>query len=561
MVVQSADGSARAARATDREPADRIVLAPVVRTMDPAQPLAQFVAIRGDRIVAVGPRDEADAWTGPRTERLEYGAGTCVVPGFVESHAHLFSLGESLRRLDLVGTKSFDEVVARTVARAKSSPDEAWIRGRGWDQNDWPDPAFPTHAKLSAALPDRPVCLERVDGHAVLVNAAALRAAGVDARTVAPSGGEIVKDARGEPTGVLVDAATTLVTKAIPPPSDAELEQALALALQACAREGITTFVDAGEDRRSIELLVKAARERRLTTRIHAMLDGSDAKLLDEWFARGRFRAPDGFLTIRSVKVYADGALGSRGALLLADYADRPGHRGLAQVDEAALEKLTRRALDAGFQVCTHAIGDGANRLVLDAYERALLAWRKDHPDAAPDDPRVQDARLRVEHAQLVAPEDLPRFARLGVIASMQTCHCTSDAPWVPARIGDERARREAYVWRSVLDSKARFCNGTDAPVEPLSVLRNLYSAVTRLDPDGRLAQPFFAEQRLTPDEALASATRDGAFACFAEEDVGTLQAGRLADLVVLSCDPVAGSPRAWLDARVVATVVAGRRL
>jgi predicted amidohydrolase YtcJ len=534
--------------------ADLLLIAPRVRTLDPAAPLAEFVAIRGDRIVAVGPRAEAGKWTGASTRRIELPAGACVLPGFVESHAHLLSIGHARRELDLVGTKSFDEVIAKTKARASSLPAGAWIRGRGWDQNDWSDPRFPEHAALSAAIPDHPVCLVRVDGHAVLANAAALAAAGIDARTAAPAGGEILHDARGEPTGVLVDAATDLVEKKIPPPSTAEDREALRLALEECRRLGITTLHDAGIPRRTLELYRDAAAAGELTTRIYAMLDGSDRALVDEGFARGPWSDPTRFLTVRAIKIYADGALGSRGALLLDDYADRPGHRGLALVDPQRLTELSERALDARFQVCTHAIGDGANRMVLDAYEAALAAWSSRHPGS----PRP-DHRFRIEHAQILAPADVPRFAKLGVIASMQTCHATSDAPWAVARLGSARARDEGYVWRSLLETGAAFCNGTDAPVEPLSPTRNFYAAVTRLDPGGTLAEPFFPDQRLTRDEALRAATTSGAFAGFSEDSCGMVRANFVADLVALSVDPIESDPAATRAANVELTIVAGR--
>jgi len=543
----------RPARSLD-DPADLVVFATRVRTLDPSAPLAEFVAIRGDRIAAVGARADAARHLGPATRRIDLPPGACLLPGLVDSHAHLLAIGRARRELDLVGTRSFEEVVARTVERARALPRGAWIRGRGWDQNDWPDRRFPEHAALSAAVPDHPVCLVRIDGHALLANAEALRRAGVDARTEAPPGGELLRDDRGEPTGVLVDDATALVERAIPPPTEAEDAEALAAALRSCRELGITSLHDAGVGRRTLELYRREAAAGRLTARLYCMLDGSDAALVDEWFERGRFGDPAGFVTVRAVKRYADGALGSRGALLLADYADRPRHRGLALVERAELARLARRALDAGFQLCTHAIGDAANRLVLDAYSDALASWAAAHPG----EPRP-DHRFRVEHAQILAPDDVPRFAQLGVLASMQSCHATSDGPWVPDRLGVERARERAYVWRSLLAAGATICNGTDAPVEELSPLRNLFSAVTRLDPGGGTTEPFFAEQCMTADEALRSAVTAGAIAGFSEDRLGMLRPGFLADLVALSVDPVERSPHGFLEASVELTIVAGR--
>ena len=543
------------ARPAPERVADLVVVAPRVRTLDPERPTAHFVAIRGGRIAAVGEERDVAALIGPRTRRIELPPGSCLLPGFIDSHAHLLGLGRSLRELDLGATRSFDEVVERTCARARATPAGRFIVGRGWDQNRWPVKRFPEHAALSAAVPDHPVLLTRVDGHAVLANARALALAGIDAKTPDPAGGEIVKDARGEPSGVLVDAAAELVKRVVPPPSDDEEEAALAAALAECARHGVTTLHDAGEGRRVLDLLQRAALDHRLTARVDAMIDGSDDALVAEWFARGpEIGAGGGLLTVRAVKLYADGALGSRGAALLEDYSDRPGHRGLFLIDAARLTSIARRALDAGFQVCTHAIGDAANRLVIDSYAAALADWKRAHPGAP-----TPDHRFRVEHAQILAPSDVPRFRELGVIASVQTRHATSDGPWAVERLGAERAEREGYVWRSLLDAGARLCNGTDAPVEPIAPLLNLHAAVTRLDEEGRLAAPFFPAQCMTREEALASVTVEGAFSAFEEASKGRVKEGFLADLVATSVDPLECAPQDLLRASVLLTIVDGK--
>jgi predicted amidohydrolase YtcJ len=553
-LLAAACGEPPARPATERE-ADVVIVAPRVRTLDPARPAAHAVAIRGGRIAGVGEERDLAAWIGPRTRRIDLPPGSCLLPGFIDSHAHLLGLGRSLLELDLGATRSFDDVVERTRERARATPAGRFIVGRGWDQNRWPSKSFPEHAALSAAVPGHPVLLTRVDGHAVLVNARALALAGIDARTPDPSGGEIVRDARGEPTGVLVDAAAELVKRVVPPPSDADEEAALAAALAECARHGVTTLHDAGEGRRALDLLQRAALDHRLTARVDAMIDGSDDALVAEWFARGPLiGAGGGLLTVRAVKLYADGALGSRGAALLEDYSDRPGHRGLFLIDAARLTSIARRALDAGFQVCTHAIGDAANRLVLDSYGAALADWRRAHPGAPPP-----DHRFRVEHAQILAPSDLPRFRELGVIASVQTRHATSDGPWAAERLGAGRAEREGYVWRSLRDAGARICNGTDAPVEPIAPLLNLHAAVTRLDEEGRLAAPFFPAQCMTRAEALASVTVDGAFAAFEENEKGRLKEGFVADLVATTVDPQECPPQELLTAAVLLTIVDGR--
>jgi len=550
---RGADSGVAAARP---EPADVVLRAELVRTLDPARPTAGFVAWRGDRIVAVGDRGDAASWIGAGTRLVEAPAGAVALPGFIDAHAHLFGLGHSLREVDLAGTASFTEVIARTVQRAAATTKDRWIRGHGWDQNDWPVQEFPHHAELSAALPDHPVLLQRVDGHAALVNARALALAGIDRSTLAPAGGEIVRDARGEPTGVLIDRAVDLVATRLPEPAPAEEREALALALAECARHGVTALHDAGIGGPRLALLEEEARAGRLTLRIHAMLDGDDAALLDQRLAAGPTLDPGGFLDVRAIKVYADGALGSRGAWLLDDYADRRGHRGLPLIDADELTALARRALAGGFQLCTHAIGDAANRMVLDAYAAAL----------GRDAPR--DHRFRVEHAQLVDPADVARFAALGVIASVQFCHATSDAPWVPARLGGARTAATAYPWRHLLAAGARLCNGTDAPVEPLSPLRNLAAGITRRNPDqdvaahaNVVAAPFLPEQCLTAAEALQASTVAAAHAAFREADLGQLARGMRADVILLSNDPVTVTPETWRAIRVLATWSGGRQV
>ncbi len=403
---------------------------------------------------------------------------------------------------------------------------------------------------------NHPVLLQRVDGHAALANARALALAGIDRSTLAPAGGEIVRDAHGEPTGVLIDRAVDLVATRLPEPSLAEEREALALALAECARHGITSLHDAGIGGQRLALLEEEARAGRLTVRIHAMLDGGDAALLDQRLALGPTADAGGFLDVRAIKVYADGALGSRGAWLLDDYSDRAGHRGLPLIDAAELTALARRALASGFQLCTHAIGDAANRMVLDAYAAALGA-----------DPR-RDHRFRIEHAQLVDPADIVRFTVLGVIASVQFCHATSDAPWVPARLGAARTTASAYPWRGLLAAGATLCNGTDAPVEPLSPLRNLAAGITRRSPDrddaggaSGDAAAFLPGQCVTAAEALAASTIGAAHAAFREADLGRLAPGMRADVVVLSRDPATVTDLTWREVRVLSTWSGGRQI
>ncbi len=509
------------------------------------QPAPTAIGVRGDRIVFVGDDAQARllaAQTGARVLELD---GAVVVPGLCDGHAHLYGLGKALDTIDLVGAPSLEAAVARVVEAARAVPGDGWLEGRGWDQNRWPGREFPDRRSLDAVTPQRPVMLRRVDGHAAWVNGAALARAGITAATPDPAGGRIVRDAAGEPTGILVDNAVDLVAGVVPAPTPAERERRVRLAVAHCLERGLTGLHDAGADAATVAVCEKLAAAGELGLRLQVML-ADDPATLDPWLARGPWTSPDGMLAVRAVKLYADGALGSRGALLLRDYDDDPGNRGLAVTSVASLEETARRAGRAGFQVCTHAIGDAANREVLDLYAR--LAVELD----------LRDARWRIEHAQLLDPADLPRFARLGVIASMQPVHCTSDLDWVSTRVGEERARG-AYAWRALLDSGARLCWGTDAPVEAVDPLPGLYAARTRTRADGTPVGGWRPEQTVSPREALVLYTAGPAWAAFREHELGVLAPGYLADLTVLSGDPLAASSAALLCLRPLLTIVAGR--
>ncbi len=518
----------------------------VLTLLDPEpQPAPTAIAVRGDRIVFVGDDAEARllaARTGARVVELD---GGVVVPGLCDGHAHLYGLGKALATIDLTGIPSPEAAAARVAEAARATPGDGWLEGRGWDQNRWPAREFPDRRPLDAAAPRRPVILRRVDGHAAWVNGPALARAGITAATPDPAGGRILRDTAGEPTGILVDNAVDLVAGVVPPPTPEERERRVRLALAHCLERGLTGLHDAGADAATVAVCQKLAATGELGLRLHVML-ADDPATLEPWLARGPWTSPDGMLAVRAVKLYADGALGSRGALLLRDYDDDPGNRGLAVTTAARLEETARRAGRAGFQVCTHAIGDAANRGVLDLYEKLAAELG------------LRDARWRIEHAQLLDPADLPRFARLGVIASMQPVHCTSDLAWVPARVGEERARG-AYAWRALLDSGARLCWGTDAPVEAADPLPGLQAARTRARADGTPAGGWHPEQTVGPREALALYTAGPAWAAFREHDLGALAPGRLADLTVLSGDPVATEAGALPGLRPLLTVVAGR--
>jgi predicted amidohydrolase YtcJ len=528
--------------------ADLMLTHAVVHTVDPVRPRAEAVAIRGGRIVAVGSDEEIARLRGPATRVLDL-AGRTVVPGFYDAHAHLLGMGFARLDVDLEGTRSYDEVVARVAGAVKTRSPGEWIRGRGWHEEKWSVPppgavrGFPTQEALSAVSPDNPVVLTRADGHAVLANAKAMALRGVTARTPAPGGGEIIRDGAGRPTGVFVDNAKALVEPE--GRTMAETRRALETAMDECLRKGVTSLVDAGEGSDVLALYREYAAAGKLRIRVYAMAGGLETL---RGLAAPEIGLGGGFLTIRAVKLYADGALGSRGAALLEPYADDPDNRGLLVTPKERLLETTRLALEKGFQVATHAIGDRANRVVLDVYEQALA----EHPEA-------KDPRLRIEHAQILDAADIPRFGRLGVIASVQGIHCPSDRPWAPKRLGMARIREGAYAWRKLLATGARLLNGTDAPVEDVSPIRNFHATVTRQDDDGQPPGGFDPDQKLTREEALRSMTLDAAYGSFEEEEKGSITPGRMADLVVLSQDILTVPDDRLLQTQILATMVDGR--
>lgn len=528
-------------------PADLVILGEVI-TMNPDAPHAQALAAREGRVVAVGSADEARAMIDDSTEVLQLPPSAVAVPGLIEGHAHFLGVGRAAARVDLAGASSWDEVVTRVAAEADRREPGAWIDGRGWHQEKWNAPpettvdGMPVHDLLSAAVPHNPVVLTHASGHAVLVNAAALELAGIDRETPDPAGGQIVRDATGRPTGVLLETAEDLVAAIREMGDDPhEIREAARAAVAQCLANGLTSFQDAGTSFAELAVLRHMAGAGELGVRLWVMLSEDDDVLeagLPEAVGRGR---RSDWLTIGGIKRYADGALGSRGAWLLEPYSDLPSTSGLSIVASDELERTGRLALEYDLQLCTHAIGDRANRETLDVYERLLDG---------------RDRRWRIEHAQHLHPDDVPRFGRLGVVAAMQPVHCTSDAPWVPQRLGPERARTGAYVWRDLLDSGAVIVAGTDAPVEPLDPMATFRAAVTRRTSDGSV---FHREQAMTREEALASMTRDAAWGAFEESVKGTLDVGKLADVTVLSADPLTVEEAELASVRVVATVVGGR--
>jgi predicted amidohydrolase YtcJ len=521
-----------------------VLTADRIHTMSPSQPTATALAWDdGGRLLAVG--DRATLLGRYAGARHIDAAGATVVPGLIDAHGHIMGQGIALLRADLVGAATRDEAIARLREFERTLPTGAWLLGRGWDQNDWPEKTYPTAADLDAAFPDRPVWLERIDGHAGWANSAAMRAVARDlGGDWQPDGGRILR-ADGQPTGIFVDTAVALIDAAVPPPDAATRAEALRRALASAASVGLTGVHDMGTSLADLALYRRFADSGELTLRVSAYADG-DGDALAALCAMGPYSHASGRLRMSGVKLYADGALGSRGAALLADYDDEPGTRGLLVTEPAALEAAIVKARDCGVQVATHAIGDRANRMVLDAYARVI------------DGAAAPSRRWRIEHAQIVSVDDIPRFAQQHVIASMQPIHATSDGPWVESRIGKARLDG-AYAWRRFIASGAMLAFGSDFPVESDDPRLGLYAAITREDLTGKPPGGWLPSQKLSAAEALRGFTSDAAFAGFAETEVGRLAPGLRADFVVLDGEPLTVTPRRIPELRVRSTWVDGR--
>ncbi len=465
-----------------------------------------------------------------------------ILPGLTDAHGHLYGLGLSLDIVNLVGSASYDEVIARVKQRVATVHPGNWVRGRGWDQNRWPVKEFPTAAPLDAAIPDHPVWLKRVDGHAGVANSAAMRAAGVTRETKDPEGGRIIRDAAGNPTGTFIDDAQTLIESKIPPPSFEQRRNQVLHAAQTIAANGLTEMHDAGADGETIRAVRALIDEHRFPIRIYTMLSGDNRPLLDQWFKSGPLIDYGKRLTIRSIKLYADGALGSRGAALLAPYSDDPKNTGLLLTKPEVIGAIAKEARAHGFQVNTHAIGDRGVDLTINEYEAAGVT---------PKD------RFRVEHYQVAAPKEFARIARDGIIASMQPTHATSDMPWAERRLGAERIKG-AYAWRTVLNSGARLALGSDFPVEDVNPFFGIYSAVTRQDQSGNPPDGWFPDQRLTLAEAIRGFTSDAAYAAFQESSRGTIEPGKLADFTIVDGDFFAAPASTLFKTKVRWTIVGG---
>ena len=540
------------------QPATLVVMNGKVVTVEPGQADARAVAVAGDRIVAVGNEDEIKRYVGTGTQVID-AAGQLVIPGFVEGHGHFTGVGEAQLVLKLATAQTWDDILAMVETAAKSAKPGQWIYGRGWHQEKWKTPpspsveGFPTEASLSRVSPANPVMLTHASGHASFVNALAMKLSGVSRTTKNPEGGEILKDAKGNPTGLLRETASRLIKRDAgePAPTDEERRQrdrrVLELAAKEALSKGITSFQDAGTSFETIDLMKAMADEDKLGIRLWVMVR---AGLEQEAQKLAQYRMVDyanGHLTVRAIKRSIDGALGSRGAWLLEPYADKPDSTGLNTTPVEDIRATARLAMQHGYQLCVHAIGDRANRETLNIFEEAFKA-----------NPDKKDVRWRVEHAQHLNPADIPRFGALGVIASMEGVHCTSDAPYVLARLGPKRAEEVAYVWQKLMKSGAVVSNGTDAPVEDVDPIASYYATVSRKLKDGSV---FYPDQRMSRMEALNSYTLNGAFAAFEETSRGSLKAGKYADMVVLSKDILTIAEDDIPSAQVVYTIVGGKVL
>ncbi len=534
--------------------ADLILVNAKVVTLDAQNNIAQAVAIKGDRILAVGDAAEIKKMRGPQTKVLDL-TGNLVVPGLIEGHAHFLGMGEALLRLDLTKTRSWQDIVDSVAQRAARAEPGEWIIGRGWHQEKWQKlPAklvegYPVHQALSKVSPKNPVILTHASGHAVFVNQKAMEIAGINRNTPNPMGGKIVRDRYGNPTGVLLENAMDLVWKAyhkqVAANPEAEKIRYAEKAMEACLKNGITSFHDAGASFEEIELFKRLAEQEKLKVRLYVMIHEPNKRLQQRIHQFPIIGYGNNFLTVRAIKRYMDGALGSRGAWMIKPYNDQPNSVGFNVISPDTLLTTARLAIEHGLQLCTHAIGDRANHEVLNVYEKVF----KEHPEK-------NDLRWRIEHAQLIHPADVKRFAQLGVIAAMQGIHCTSDGPWVPQRIGDERAKEEAYIWQTLWQTGAVVTNGTDAPVEAIDPLANFYALVTRRMKNG---QYFYPEQSLTPEQALKAYTYNNAFAAFEEKIKGSLEPGKLADITVLSKDILTVPPYKIPQTKVLYTIIGGK--
>ena len=547
--------------------ADMVIHNGTIYTMSDYNPIAETVIVKDGKIMNVGNQINYRSYIGEKTKILDLNGAT-MIPGFIEGHGHFMGLGYAKMRLDLSVVDSYDELVDMVAEAVEKSPPGEWILGRGWHQSKWlPTPSplvkgFQTHDKLSAVSPNNPVWLTHASGHAGFANAKAMEIGGITAETEFGFGGEIIKNLRNQPTGIFNERAQNLISKHVESPSydagsksDSDTDQqnsslALELAVKECLENGITSFHDAGAGKESIQTFRDGINSNKLKIRLYVMLTSRDPKLLEEWYKNGpEIGTGNDYLTIRSIKLNADGALGSRGAWLLNEYTDRPGHFGMATQSIDYVYEVSKNGLKHGFQVNAHAIGDRANREILNQYQKVF----NEYPEKA------NDLRWRIEHAQHIDPEDIPRFGELGVIPSIQGIHMSSDRPWAINRLGRKRIVESAYVWRDLIDHGAVIVNGTDVPVEPIDPLASFYASVTRKTLKGVPNNGYEPKQKMTRLEALKSYTINAAYAAFEEEIKGSIEIGKYADFTVLSKNIITIPENQLLNTKVLYTIINGK--
>jgi predicted amidohydrolase YtcJ len=543
---------------TTEEKADLLIVNAEIATVNPDQPTASAVAVKGDRILWVGSAEEAVNYQGEATTMID-AEGRFLMPGFIEGHGHFSGLGELLLNLNFLESKSWDEIVQVVAEAAEKAEPGEWIEGRGWHQEKWleaPMPnvnGYPYHDELSALTPDNPVILHHASGHAVYANAAAMKAAGVTVETPSPPGGEIVRNNRGEAVGAFEERAEDLIMEAYMAYQETLSEEmranrwyrAIELAEEECLSKGVTSFQDAGSKFFELDRYKEMAEKGELDIRLWAMVRHKYKNLVGKLEGYPVKDVGNHFFSSTAIKSEVDGALGAFGAWLLEPYRDKPNFHGQNTTSISDVKNIAKLAMDNDMQLCVHAIGDRANRVVLDIYEEQF----KTHPEK-------EDLRWRIEHAQHLDTADIPRFRELGVIASMQGIHCTSDAPFVVKRLGETRSRLGAYPWRSLLDNGVVIANGTDAPVEDVDPIECFYASVTRKRADNGFE--FFPEQRMTREEAIHSYTLGNAYAAFEEDQKGSIEPGKLADFVLLSNNLLTCTDEEILDTKVLMTMVGG---
>ena len=535
----------RLAGSAKGDAADLVLYGGTIYTVDEKNPGAEAVAIKGDRVIDVGSNDRVKKWISKKTRLIDLEGGT-VVPGLIDCHGHMEWYGRSRGGVGLYDTKSYDEVLRRVKARLDTVKPGDWVFGGGWAETNWAEKKLLTHERLSRISPINPVWLIRADGHSALANAKAMELAGIRKEIRDPDGGEIIRDSiSGEPTGIFVDQAMSLVTKMFPATSDDDRIRSILKAADDAASVGLTGIHDAGVSYEVIQIYKKLAEQRRLKPRIYAMLGGYDL-FLDDYFKNPPMIGfADNHLTVRSIKIAIDGAMGSYGALLLKDYSDRKSHSGKMMRDPAGITSIAVDALRNGFQLNVHAIGDRGVRLALDILEQALRDFpRRDH-------------RFRIEHVQLIDLNDIPRFIQLSIIPSMQPTHATSDMYWTEDRVGKERIQGN-YAWRKILNTGSIIAGGSDFPIESMNPLWSIYSAITRQNHDSWPKEGWYPEERMSREEALKSFTLWAAYAAFEDNIKGSITPGKLADLVVFSKDIMKVPAKELLDTKALLTIVGG---